>query len=421
MLKKDEKIKIFFENILDEFKEFYTFFKISKNVNNNNNNFEYLKTKNYIVINFYNYKIKRKITNTLEKNFFNSLKYPILEKNKKKHKLFLFLFFLIYRNYTVEINEDFMRIKDTKNQISFYIKSNGKIIDIDLNKIIDLHSKELVTFESSEDIIKSRKKINKLYEFAKETEKEEIIEFQYFEKNNYVFLYNMKNKTFFGLSNHFQEKLKKRIEIFLEKIKPKKNKKNQILIKQSNYFSTFVYLGNNYSFFKNFFIHEQLDPKQDFYLKNYNEKITYKNKKYYSLYDKNQNVYNDLVLIDEENQKVLNFHINGDFSRYNNYIYNFNEDINIIKMKNEILEIKNNSEIKFRYYNNLDKKDLKFSVLKQHKENTILIMFNSEIYIVKDNFELLNLLDKNKTYKNLSNNFDKLVKENKKCKFMFNL
>lgn len=419
MLKKNKKIKFFFENILDEFKEFYTFFKISKNVNNNK--FEYLKTKNYIVINFYNYKIKRKITNTLEKKFFNSLKYPILEKNKKKHKLFLFLFFLIYRDYAVEINEDFMRIKDIKNQISFYIKSNGKIININIDKIINLHSKELVTFESSEDIIKSRKKINKLYEFAKETKKEEIIEFQYLEKNNYVFLYNMKNKTFFGLSNHFQEKLKKRIEIFLEKIKLKKDKKNQILIKQSNYFSTFVYLGNNYSFFKNFFIHEQLDPKQDFYLKNYNEKITYKNKKYYSLYDKNQNVYNDLVLIDEENQKVLNFHINGDFSRYNNYIYNFNEDINIIKMKNEILEIKNNSEIKFRYYKNLDKKDLKFSILKNHKENTILIMFNNEIYIVKDNFELLDLLDENKTYKNLSNNFDKLVKENKKCKFMFNL
>ena len=418
MLKKNEKIKIFFENILDEFKEFYTFFKISKNVNNNK--FEYLKTKNYIVINFYNYKIKRKTINTLEKKFSNSLKYPILEKNKKKHKLFLFLFFLIYRDYAVEINEDFMRIKDIKNQISFYIKSNGKIIDINLNKIIDLHSKELVTFESSEDIIKIRKKINKLYEFAKETEKEEIIEFQYFEKNNYVFLYNMKNKTFFGLNNHFQEKLKKRIEIFLEKIKPKKDKKNQILIKQSNYFSTFVYLGNNYSFFKNFFIHEQLEPKQDFYLKNYNEKITYKNKKYYSLYDKNQNVYNDLVLIDEENQKVLNFHINGDFSRYNNYIYNFNEDINIIKIKNEILEIKNNSKIKFRYYKNLEKKDLKFSILTNHKENTILIMFNNEIYIVKDNFELLDLLDENKTYKNLSNNFNELIKENNKCKFMLN-
>lgn len=418
MLKKDEKIKFFFENILDEFKEFYTFFKISKNVNNNK--FEYLKTKNYIVINFYNHRIKRKITNTLEKKFFNSLKYPILEKNKKKHKLFLFLFFLIYRDYAVEINEDFMRIKDTKNQISFYIKSNGKIININADKIINLHSKELISFKDSKDIIKNRKKINKLYEFAKETEKEEIIEFQYLEKNNYVFLYNIKNKTFFGLSNHFQEKLKKRIEIFLEKIKPKKDKKNQILIKQSNYFSTFVYLGNNYSFFKNFFIHEQLDPKQDFYLKNYNEKIIYKNKKYYSLYDKNQNVYNDLVLIDEENEKVLSFHINGDFSRYNNYIYNFNEDINIIKINNEILEIKNNSKVKFKYYNNLDKKDLKFTILTNHKENTILIMFNNEIYIVKDNFELLDLLDENKTYKNLSNNFNELIKENNKCKFMLN-
>ena len=418
MLKKDEKIKIFFENILDEFKEFYTFFKISKNVDNNK--FEYLKTKNHIIINFYNHRIKRKITNTLEKNFFNSLKYPILEKNKKKHKLFLFLFFLIYRDYTIEINEDFMRIKDTKNQISFYIKSNGKIININADKIIDLHSKELVAFESSEDIIKSRKKINKLYDFAKETEKEEIIRFQYLEKNNYVFLYNIKNKTFFGLSNHFQNKLKERIEIFLEKIKLNKNEKNRILIKQSNDFSTFVYLENNYSFFKNFFIHEQLTPQQDFYLKNYDEKIIYKNKKYYSLYDKNQNVYNDLVLIDEENQKVLNFHINGDFSRYNNYVYNFDKGINIIKIKNEILEIKNNSEIKFKYYKNLEKKDLKFSILTNHKENTILIMFNSEIYIVKDNFELLDLLDENKTYKNLSNNFNELIKENNKCKFMLN-
>lgn len=418
MLKKDKKIKIFFKNILEEFKEFYTFFKISKNVNNNK--FEFLKTKNYVIINFYNYRIKRKIINTLEKKFSNSIKYPILEKNKKKHKLFLFLFFLIYRDYTVEINEDFMRIKDTKNQISFYIKSNGKIINIDMNKIIDLHSKELVTFKSSEDIIKSRKKINKLYDFAKETEKEEIIEFQYLEKNNYVFLYNVKNKTFFGLSNHFQKKLKERIEIFLEKIKLNENKKNQILIKQSNDFSTFVYLENNYSFFKNFFIHEQLTPQQEFSLKNYNEKIIYKNKKYYSLYDKNQNVYNDLVLIDEENEKVLNFHINGDFSRYNNYVYNFDRGTNIIKIKNEILEIKNNSEIKFRYYKNLEKKDFKFTILTKHKDNTILIMFNREIYIVKDNFELLDLLDKNKTYKNLSNNFNELIKENNKCKFMLN-
>lgn len=313
-----------------------------------------------------------------------------------------------------------MRIKDTKNQISFYIKSNGKIININTDKIIDLYSKELFSFKSSEDIIKSRKKINKLYDFSEETEKEDIIEFQYFEKNNYVFFYNVKYKTFFGLNNHFQNKLKERIEIFLEKIKLNKDKKNQILIKQSNDFSTFVYLGNNYSFFKNFFIHEQLTPEQDFYLKNYNEKIIYKNKKYYSLYDKNQNVHNDLVLIDEENEKVLNFHINGDFSRYNNYIYNFNRGTNIIKIKNEILEIKNNSEIEFRYYKNLEKKDLKFTILTKHKDNTILIMFNSEIYIIKDNFELLDLLDENKTYKNLSNNFNELIKENNKCKFMLN-
>ncbi|WP_339061565.1 hypothetical protein [Fusobacterium polymorphum] len=418
MLKRNEEINAFFKNLLEEFKEFYTCFKISKN--KDNCYFGFKNTKNYIVINFYNYKIKRKLINTLENRFCNSLKYKILEKNKKKHKLFLFLFFLIYRDYAVEINEDFMRIKNNINQISFYIKSNGKIIDIDIDKIIDLHSKELIDFENSKDIIKNRKRINKLYEFAKETKKEEIIQFKYIEKNNYVFLYNVKNKTFFGLNNNFQKKLKEKIEIFLEKIKLNEDVKNQILIKQSNDFSTFVYLGNNYSFFKNFFIHEQLTPKQDFYLKNYNEKIIYKNKKYYSLYDKNQNVHNDLVLIDEENEKVLNFHINGDFSRYNNYIYNFYKDTNIIKIKNEILEIKNNSEIEFRYYKNLEKKDLKFTILNKHKENTILIIFNSEIYIVKDNFELLDLLDKNKAYKNLSNNFNELIKENNKCKFMLN-
>lgn len=418
MLKRNEEINAFFKNLLEEFKEFYTCFKISKN--KDNCYFGFKNTKNYIVINFYNYKIKRKLINTLENRFCNSLKYKILEKNKKKHKLFLFLFFLIYRDYAVEINEDFMRIKNNINQISFYIKSNGKIIDIDIDKIIDLHSKELIDFENSKDIIKNRKRINKLYEFAKETKKEEIIQFKYIEKNNYVFLYNVKNKTFFGLNNNFQKKLKEKIEIFLEKIKINKDKKNKILINQSNDFYTFVYLGNNYSFFKNFFIHEQLTPKQDFFLKNYNEKIIYKNKKYYSLYDKNQNVYNDLVLIDEENQKVLNFHINGDFSRYNNYVYNFYKDANIIKIKNEILEIKNDSEIEFRYYKNLEKKDLKFTILNKYKENTILIIFNSEIYIVKDNFELLDLLDKNKAYKNLSNNFNELIKENNKCKFMLN-
>lgn len=419
MLKRNEEINAFFKNLLEEFKEFYTYFKISKN--KDNCYFGFKNTKNYIVINFYNYKIKRKLINTLENRFCNSLKYKILEKNKKKHKLFLFLFFLIYRDYAVEINEDFMRIKDNINQISFYIKSNGKIIDIDIYKIIDLHSKELIDFENSKDIIKNRKRINKLYEFAKEIKKEDVIQFKYIEKNNYVFLYNVKNKTFFGLNNNFQKKLKEKIEIFLEKIKINKDKKNKILINKSNDFYTFVHLGNNYSFFKNFFIHEQLTSQQESFLKNYNEKIIYKNKKYYSLYDKNQNVYNDLVLIDEENEKVLNFHINGDFSRYNNYIYNFYKDINIIKIKNEILEIKNNSEIEFRYYKNLEKKDLKFTILNKHKENTILIIFNSEIYIVKDNFELLDLLDKNKTYKNLSNNFNELIKENNKCVFKNNL
>ena len=418
MLKRNEEINAFFKNLLEKFREFYTCFKISKNVNNNK--FEFSKTKDYIIINFYNYKIKRKLINTLENRFCNSLKYKILEKNKKKHKLFLFLFFLIYRDYAVEINEDFMMIKDNINQISFYIKSNGKIIDIDIKKIKDLHSKKLLSFKDSEEIIKSKKKINKLYEFSKKTEKEDIVEFQYLEKNNYVFLYNIKNKTFFGLNNNFQKKLKKRIEIFLEKIKLNEDEKNQVLIKQSNDFSTFVYLEHNYSFFKNFFIHEQLTSQQEYFLRNYNEKIIYKNKKYYSLYDKYQNVYNDLVLIDEENEKVLNFHINGDFSRYNNYIYNFYKDTNIIKIKNEILEIKNNSEIEFKYYKNLEKKDLKFTILNKHKENTILIIFNSEIYIVKDNFELLDLLDENKTYKNLSNNFNELIKENNKCKFMLN-
>lgn len=419
MLKRNEKINIFFKNLLDEFNEFYSYFKIIKN--ENSYYFGYKNNENSVIITFYNYKIKRLKKNILENRFLNSLTYKILEKNKKKHKLFLFLFFLIYRDYAVEINEDFMRIKDTKNQISFYIKSNGKIININTDKIIDLYSKELLSFKNLEDIIKSRKKINKLYYFAEETEKEDIINFEYFEKNNYFFLYNIKNKTFFGLSNHFQNKLKERIEIFLEKIKLNKDIKNQILIKQSNYFSTFVYLGNNYSFFKNFFIHEQLTPEQDYYLKNYNEKIIYKNKKYYSLYDKNQNVHNDLVLIDEENEKTLHFHINGDFSRSNNYIYNFNKEISIIKINNEILEIKNNTGIKFKYYMCLNKQDLKFTILREYEEKTLLIMFNSEIYIVKDNFELLDLLDKKQTYKNLSNNFNKLVKENEKCKFMFNL
>ena len=69
----------------------------------------------------------------------------------------------------------------------------------------------------------------------------------------------------------------------------------------------------------------------------------------------------------------------------------------------------------------MNKQDLKFTILREYEEKTLLIMFNSEIYMVKDNFKLLDLLDEKKTYKNLSNNFDKLVKENEKCKFMFNL
>lgn len=420
MLKNDEKIKIFFENLLDEFKEFYSYFKIIKN--ENSYDFGYKNNKNNIIITFYNYKIKIPKKNILENRFLNSLTYQIFTKNKKKHKMFLFLFFLIYRDYAVEIDENFMKIKDVKNQESFYIKSNGKIFDIDMEKIKDLYSKELISFRKPEVIIEKRKAINKLYEFTKETKSEDIIEFEFLGRKRISFLYNIKNKTFFGINNHLQTKLKEKIEIFLQKIKLEKREcRSNIKIDEKNNFSTFTYLGNNYSFFKNFFIHEQLTPEQDYFLKKHNEKIIYKNKTYYFLYDENQNVHNDLVLIDEENKKTLHFHINGDFSRSNNYIYSFDKEISIIKISNEILEIKNNTGIKFKYYRCLNKQDLKFTILREYEEKTLLIMFNSKIYIVKDNFKLLNLLDEKQTYKNLSNNFDKLVKENEKCKFMFNL
>lgn len=420
MLKKDEKIKFFFENLLDEFKEFYSYFKIIKN--ESSYDFGYKNNKNSVIITFYNYKIKRLKKNLLENRFLNSLTYKILEKNKKKHKMFLFLFFLIYRDYAVEINEDFMKIKDVKSQESFYIKSNGKIFDIDMEKIKDLYSKELINFKNSEVIIKKRKAINKLYEFTKETKSEDIIEFEFLGRKRISFLYNIKNKTFFGINNHLQTKLKEKIEIFLQKIKLEKREcRSNIKIDEENNFSTFIYLGNNYSFFKNFFIHEQLTPEQDYFLKKHKEKIIYKNKTYYFLYDENQNVHNNLVLINEENKKTLHFHISGDFSKSNNYIYNFDKEISIIKINNEILEIKNNTKINFKYYRCLNKQDLKFTILREYKEKTLLIMFNSEIYMIKDNFKLLDLLDEKKTYKNLSNNFDKLVKENEKCKFMFNL
>ena len=420
MSKRNEKIKIFFENLLDEFKEFYSYFKIIKN--ENGYDFGYKNNKNSVIITFYNYKIKRLKKNIVENRFLNSLTYKILEKNKKKYKMFLFLFFLIYRDYAVEINEDFMEIKDVKSQESFYIKSNGKIFNMNMEKIKDLYSKELINFRNPEIIIKKHKTINKLYEFAKETKSEDIIEFEFLGRRKISFLYNIKNKTFFGINDQLKTKLKERIKIFLRKIKLEKREcRSSIKIDEKNNFSTFIYLGNNYSFFKNFFIHEQLTPEQDYFLKKHNEKIFYKNKTYYFLYDENQNVYNDLVLIDEENKKTLHFHINGDFSRSNNYVYNFNEKISIIKINNEILEIKNNTGIKFKYYRCLNKQDLKFTILRAYEEKTLLIMFNSEIYMVKDNFELLDLLDKKQTYKNLSNNLDKLIKENNKCKFMLNL
>lgn len=420
MLKRNEKIKIFFENLLDEFKEFYSYFKIIKN--ENSYDFGYKNNKNNVIINFYNRKIKIPKKNILENRFLNSLTYKILEKNKKKHKMFLFLFFLIYRDYAVEINEDFMKIKDVKSQESFYIKSNGKIFDIDMEKIKNLYSKELISFRNPEVVIEKRKAINKLYEFAKEIKNEDIIEFEFLGNKRISFLYNMKNKTFFRINNHLQVKLKEKIEIFLQKIKLEKREcRSSIKIDEKSNFSTFIYLGNNYSFFKNFFIHEQLTPEQDYFLKKHNEKIIYKSKTYYFLYDENQNVHNDLVLIDEENEKTLHFHISGDFSRSNNYIYNFDKEISIIKINNEILEVKNNTKINFKHYRCLNKQDLKFTILREYEEKTLLIMFNSEIYMVKDNFKLLDLLDEKQTYKNLVNNFDKLVKENEKCKFMFNL
>ena len=56
MLNRNEKINIFFKNLLEEFKEFYTYFKISKN--KDNCYFGFNNTKNSIIITFFDYKIK---------------------------------------------------------------------------------------------------------------------------------------------------------------------------------------------------------------------------------------------------------------------------------------------------------------------------------------------------------------------------
>lgn len=91
MLKKNEKIKFFFENLLDEFKEFYSYFKIIKN--ENSYDFGYKNNKKSVIITFYNYKIKRFKKTILENRFLNSLTYKILEKTKRSIKCFFFYSF----------------------------------------------------------------------------------------------------------------------------------------------------------------------------------------------------------------------------------------------------------------------------------------------------------------------------------------
>lgn len=421
-----------FKNVPDGYNE--TFSKIIEDFNFfMKNNIEIIKKENK---NIENYKIKKsRKKNEIElytkniKIIFKDLDYiskyeieRMYNKNKNFEsniKRFLFLLFL---NIYYKMNNDFYYVRNEKTNDNnllciknklfhfyyFYDEKSGHFLN-NSNLInffyITSNFKKILDFPNKMRIFyKLKKNIKNIINFFINEEEKNITELNF--KNKNIF-YNIKSNSFSDFDDN--------LEPFHNDLTFVKNNIKELNIKPENMKT--IYYSKNKDI-------ESLKHNVDeiIYLKNkkinflYRSKFAYNNKKYYGYFIK------DKVILYDENINEIKIDISNVLEKNSSNLILINE--------NEILKMKNNTVLSLKKYN-----ELKGEVLYQFYDfnkkicfvnfnnnyNLIGLFLNCEFFIINKDSKLIQGRNDKKIYKNLMNNYNDLIKENRKNNLLINL
>ena len=374
--RKEDRIELYTKNMKIIFKDldYISKYEIEK-IYNENKNFE-SNIKHCLFLLFLNiyYKIN------------NNFCYPRIEEIKKhnsllciKNKLFHFYYFYDKKSGHFLNNNNLINF--------FYIASNFEKILYVTNKIKIFY--------------KLKKNIKNIIDFFINEKIGDITELKFKDK---TIFYNIKNNSFSDFDNNF--------EPFCEDLTFIKNNIKELNIESGNIKT--IYYSKNKDVEK-----LKYNIKEVIYLKNKKinflnySKFVYNNKEYYGYFIK------DGVILYDKNVNEIKIDISDVLEKNssNLVLINGNEILKI--QNNTILNLKKNDELKCEIPYHFNKKICFIDFYNNY--NLIGLFLNCEFFIINKYSKLIKGKSNKKMYKNLINNYNELIKENRKNNLLINL
>ena len=420
MLKNlSEEHNIFMNKLIKEFKEFKSKLTIKKREENKINKINV--GKKYISIHYNNYSIKAnkdEVDNKylIKKGYFYSAERCL--NNKNKYKVFLFFYFLFCNGYISKTYDNFLKIKDNESDLYLYITSDGKFIDSELTeKFIEFLKLDFNFSYILEEVFlnkRNKKLLIEKMDFYLNSKEKDLFCFKYKEKR---FFYNIRtNKYSINLrqlnKNHnIPEHIISKIKIFLKEIDLNSYniKKDEIMISTYGKFYIFFYDDLRYILFDNKILNKELSLNNFKLVKNL---IKYNNIRYSLIKDTDNN---NLILL-KENEKPIILYSKSKIIKEVNEVQ-ISKGTSFFLFGNQLIKIINHTGLNFVYYDNINEKEMEFSIIPSKNENNRIFFLNNEIYMIRKDFYLFDKKDMKQTYKNLVNNIKEVIKENNKCVF----
>ena len=422
-----------FKNVPDGYNE--TFSKIIEDFNFfMKNNIEIIKKENK---NIENYKIKQsrkkdeiefytKNIKIIFKDLDYISKYEIermYNENKNFESNIKHCLFLLFLNIYYKINKDFNYLKNEEAKKNnsllcienklfrfyyFYDKKSGHFLNnsnlINFFYIAGNFEKILYITNKIKTFYKLKKNIKNIINFFINEEAKNITKLNF--KNKTIF-YNIKSNSFSDFDDDFKP--------FCGDLTFIKNNIKELNIEPGN-ITTIRYSKN-----KNI---ERLKCSvyEIIYLKNKKinflnySKFLYNNKEYYGYFIK------DGVILYDENINEIKIDISD--------ILEKNSSNLILTDGNKILKIQNNTGLSLKKYDEL-KGEIYYQFYNFNKKicfvnfnnnyNLIGLFLNCEFFIINKDSKLIRGKNNKKIYKNLMNNYNELIKENRKNNLLINL
>lgn len=332
--------------------------------------------------------------------------------------------FLLFLNIYYKINKDFNYLKNEETKKNnnllcvenklfhfyyFYDKKSGHFLNnsnlINFFYITDNFEKILYVANKIKTFYKIKKNIKNIIDFFINEKVGNITRLNF--KNKIIF-YNIKSKSFSDFDDDFKpfhgdltfiKNNIKELNIEPGNIKTIYYSKNKNIEKLKYGFNEIIYLKNKKINFLNY------------------SKFLYNNKEYYGYFIK------DEVILYDENVNEIKIDISDVLEKNSSNLI-------LTDRRNEILKIQNNTGLSLKKYEEL-KGEIFYQFYNFNKKicfvnfnnscNLIGLFLNCEFFIINKDSKLIQGKSNKKIYKKLMNNFDELVKENRKNNLLINV